>query len=252
MQDGRYQLVTAVVQLLLERQRQQCHVGTRASSLAATDAVEKAIADQSKDTCSQEAPKPSQMLPRRPATNAVGDRKLHGSIAKDVGPTKSMPVVPLESRPAEPAREKHPPQRSNAAILQLAHTLIASHASPNREETHTAESSAVPLTKKPAVPRVRRPTSSQPPEGCLDTTSKGAAFDSSSNRDTNPTTTANRPALPARKRPAWAQLAKATPAEQEQALLDWVTSVDDPSLDASDTEQKQEILESPDMPYSAA
>lgn len=252
MQDGRYQLVTAVVQLLLERQRQHDHIGTSASSVAATDAVEKAIADQSNVSCPREAPTPSQVLPRRPAATALGCKMLRGLIAKDTVPTK--PALPPDPRPAEPARGKQPPQRSNAAILQLAHTLIASHSSPNREETYTAELPAATLTKKPAVPRVRRPTSGQASNGCLDTTRKGAAFDlsSSSNRGTTATTTANRPALPARKRPAWAQLAEKSPAEQEEALLDWVTHVDDPLQDEADAEQRQDLPESPDMLYSAA
>lgn len=220
--------MTAVVQLLLERHRQQCHTGSDALSPAAEDATSKAVS--AKVHTYRTSQREKSELDGKGCTTAVSCNKPFS-----LGPNKAEPhvnardavcarpaiVPPCELKLTETLSQNKPPVRSNQDIIRLAHALTASHANPQLEGVGAADMVAFSM-RKPAVPRASRQS--------VKSQSNTPIYQSSGDKDLTPLTTMS--AFPPRRRPAWAQLSNAAPAEQEQALLDWVTAVEEPSLDS--------------------
>lgn len=258
--DGRFQLVTAIVQLLLDRQqRQQGRAapqdGTGSAAEAAVEALKRQVLT-TEATAAKPAssPDPGHVAAPRPAQPTAA------SITQPV-PSPS----PLQPSSSEPPAEKGPhirqskQERSNASILALAHTLIAAHAKPQLGESDPQAQ----RLKKPLVPRRRRKPHRRPSaEGGLDSAassgSESGGFGGGGHgRPVRQPPCAPMKLPPASRRPAWAQLVHAAPAEQEQALLDWVNSVDavpaEPSAPAgSQPPTDSEALTRPTSPTEPA
>ena len=221
--DGRFQLVTAIVQLLLDRQqRQQGVAASDDAARAATEAVAQALEVQEQIGSAATARPESAPASCRNTAEQRPHRPSTGSATQQLPPAQSSPDG-AAAHAAQPRWRGAPRERSNAAILALAHTLIAAHASP-----HLRDSDAqFPWSKKPPVPKMRRRPRRRPSaEGGLDSAASSCSepgFDGAGGYGRRAPPPPRLP--PESKRPAWAQLVNAAPAEQEQALLDWVSQV---------------------------
>ena len=211
--------MTAIVQLLLKRQRQDDQASLAESPASGQDGAAQTIAKREVETCSTfEAGETSgAILLKRQITSRSRTATQTGPTANSEGQETSVAV------PESPLHQSSRPMRSTAAMVQLAHALIAAHAMPQQIE---AEDGAVAqFMRKPPVPRTRRKIPDHLPDQLQDSDTSGTNKSGS-----GPSGSAQPPVpkliLPTGKRPAWAQLERATPAQQEQALLDWVTSVD--------------------------
>lgn len=233
-QDGRYQLVTASVQLLLVRQKQQPGYAVSANDEeAAADAMAEALRHvlrkSEASSGAQSSLSPSQNVPEsRPARPP--------SATPEQTQLTAQSTAPKDNSNSKPRLHPTPQQRSNASILALAHTLIAAHASPQLDNP---EPKTQP-SKKPPVPRVRRrpprPQSAEESNSAAGCGSEAGEFECSPSYGRaalQPVSALQR--MPASKRPAWAQLVHAAPAEQEQALLDWVASVSSTPAEVTST-----------------
>ena len=244
--DGRFQLVTAIVQLLLDRQqRQQGRTvpqdGTGSAAEAAVEALKRQVLTSEAATA-KPAPSPE------PSHGAAQPRPAQPAAASITHPMPSpSPLQPSSSEtPVEKElRIRHSKQeRSNASILALAHTLIAAHAKPQLGESDPQTQ----RLKKPLVPRRRRRPHRRPTaEGGQDSAANSGSESGGFGRPVRQPPCAPVRLPPASRRPAWAQLVHAAPAEQEQALLDWVNSVDAVPAEQSAPPESQQPTDSEEL-----